>query len=719
MASSDGRQRAKELVQEIAEEHGYVGEETLQHITNPEARRKIETALHKKDVLGGLSIITHHLYSSKARFIFQLLQNADDNQYSRAAASGSVPFVSYRVFPDRIIIECNEDGFTHKNLTAICSVGQSSKTGAQGYIGEKGIGFKSIFMVAWKAHIQSEAFSFTLRHKKGESGMGMISPVWEETGEVLESPLTRITLYLHNTENSNAVAETPEAIRTQFDELQETVLLFLKKIRRINVEFYDNNGKQTTSVTHVRTAQFQPDRVKLESIFTTNGRPQKRIKHFHVTRVSATKLEKNDNRTYSEAEEAAKAYSFSEVVVAFPLSEASVPIVEPQEIFAFLPVRPAGFNFIIQADFVTNANRQDIVKDSLRNVGLLHAVGEAFVSAVIQFQAYETLRYRWVQFLPDRQNGSWDPFWLGLVEKITTLLRSAPVFYDHKGFVPRTVKELFRVAFDGLDEHGDPLFDDGNPAQVISRRYSQTELHVLGSYGLRHADHLRIVDWLRADLRTAKSSRMKSPDTPESWHERAANFLDAAFVKKVHRITAELVNLDLIPLEDGSWASASSGPIYFAQADGLNVPTDVGLRILSRRVTNNQRTLLFKSLGVTTAQLRMVRRQILQSYRTDTHPDFTIEASKDHLKFLYGTENLAGGEFPYEAIAIFNHRGDSQRPSQQIMYLANDDTHGAMEVFKATSPGLNPGDGAIGYCWSNGEEEGLLNVRVIGKRKDY
>ncbi|GKT48957.1 uncharacterized protein ColSpa_09138 [Colletotrichum spaethianum] len=481
MAVSDDRRLAKELVQKIAKKHGYIAEETLQHINDLEARREIETAFHNLGVLGGLSIITHvvpiqkflnfkltwinrlakNLYSSKARFIFELLQNADDNQYSRAAASGFVPFVSFRVFPHRIVIECNEDGFTHENLMAICSVAQSSKTGAQGYIGEKGIGFKSIFMVAWKAHIQSEAFSFTFRHKKGESGLGMITPVWEETDEVLESPLTRITLYLHNTENSTAVAESREAIRKQFDEVQETVLLFLKNIRRIHIEFYDDDGRQTTSVTHMCT-QPQPDRAKLESIYTINGQPQKRIKHFHVTRVSATNLARNDNRTYSEAEEAVKAYSVSEVVVAFPLSEASAPIIEPQEVFAFLPMRPAGFKFLIQADFVTNGNRQDIVKDSLRNIDLRHAVGEAFVTAVTQFLAHETLRYRWVQFLPDRQNDSWDSFWLGLVEKIATLLRSAPVFYDHKGFVPRTVTELFRMTHEGLDEHGNPLlFHDG------------------------------------------------------------------------------------------------------------------------------------------------------------------------------------------------------------------------------------------------------------------
>ncbi|KAL3294422.1 ino80 chromatin remodeling complex protein [Colletotrichum asianum] len=660
MAGSDSRRLAKELVQKIAKKYGYLAEETLQHITNPEARREIEDVIRSLSAQSGLSIITH------TRFIFELLQNADDNQYSKALASDDIPYVSFRIYPSRIVIDCNEDGFTHENMKAICAVGESSKTGAQGYIGEKGIGFKSVFMVAWKAHIQSNAFSVSFKHKKGESGMGMITPVWEETDEVLQSPLTRITLHLLNTETSNGVAETREMIRAQFDELQET----------------------TKTVSHART-QPQPGRVELESVYATNGRRLKQTKHFHVTRVKATNLAKNDNRTYTEAEEAVRAYSASEVVVAFPLSKKSVPIIEPQDVFAFLPVRPAGFNFVIQADFVTNANRQDILKDSRRNIGLLHAVGEAFVTAAIDFQTHETLRYQWVQFLPDR-NSSWDGFWLGLVKKIAVLLRSKPVLYDHKSLAPRTVDELLRLLPDCADEHGNPLFDDGNPAQP-SRTTPPWRLRTARYRPF--ASH----DWLRADLRNAKSSRMKSPDTPESWHERAAKFLNAAFVKKMHRITAELVNLDLIPLADGTWASTSSGPIYFAQAEGFNVPADVGLRVVTSRVTDHQRLLLFKSLGVTSAEIQLVRRKILQSYRRDTRPEFTIGASKDHLKFLYMTEYLVSRNWPYESIPIFSHRGECQRPNRQTMYLANDDPHGAEEVFKPTSPGPNPGDGALGY----------------------
>ncbi|KAI8268281.1 hypothetical protein K4K58_005733 [Colletotrichum sp. SAR11_239] len=59
MADSNSRRLAKELVQKIAKKYGYLAEETLQHITNPEARREIEDAIRSLSAQSGLSIITH------------------------------------------------------------------------------------------------------------------------------------------------------------------------------------------------------------------------------------------------------------------------------------------------------------------------------------------------------------------------------------------------------------------------------------------------------------------------------------------------------------------------------------------------------------------------------------------------------------------------------------------------------------------------------------
>lgn len=238
--------------------------------------------------------LAKNLYSSSARFVFELIQNADDNCYSKAKSRSAVPFVSFRVYPRRIVLECNEDGFTHENLVAICSIGKSSKTGAQGYTGEKGIGFKSVFMVAWKVHIQSGQFSFYFEHKMGDSGMGITTPVWQDTKERLPSPLTRITLFLHEAGSEEILAKQREMTRQQFEDLQAAFLLFTRNLRRIEVKNYNDEDEPTSSLVYSMEHQSQ-NRVKLRKEKLEDGKTQEHTQHYHMTKEIAQDLPKSEN----------------------------------------------------------------------------------------------------------------------------------------------------------------------------------------------------------------------------------------------------------------------------------------------------------------------------------------------------------------------------------------------------------------------------------------
>lgn len=610
-----------------------------------------------------------------------------------------MPYVSFRIYPQKIVLECNEDGFTDENLEAICSVGKSSKTGAKGYVGEKGIGFKSVFVAAWKVHIQSDSFSFSFRHKSGESGMGMISPVWENTDEELESPLTRITLHLHETGDADARAKAREVIQEQFEELQETILLFLKNLRRVHISFYDAEvGEQTSSATfsieRPQTNYAVLKRTKLAGVTT-----QEHVKHFHVTTYEATNLAKNENRDYSETEETTRAYSTSQVILAFPLSEISIPMIELQALFVFLPVRLVGFKFLIQADFVTDASRQDIVKDSLRNIGLLDGIANAFVKAVLQFCEHNTLRYQWMRYLPDRNSTNWGTLWISLINKISDYLKRTPVSYSRKRSDRRLIGDLFRLQPDAVDENREPLFDDGDPEEIISQRYDASDLNILRDYGLKYASFTEISKWLRKDLKRGKFSRMKSPETPESWHTRVAKLLHHPFAQNLAYRIEELKGMHLLPLENGSWVSVKSGPVYFAQVDGMDIPSDVDLRLISKSVTNAHRITLFEDLGVQTVSVDVVRGKILRRYSNGSDPSYiSLRNSKCHLEFLYLTEHLKGNDEPsYSWLALWDTKGKMYPPYTNYIYIANDEPYGPWELFRKTDSGPNPGDGAPGY----------------------
>ena len=249
--------------------------------------------------------------------------------------------MSFHIFSRRIVVENNEDGFTPQNLEAICSIGKSSKTGAQGYIGEKGIGFKSVFMAAWKTHIQSGDFSFYFQHRRGDSGMGMISPEWQEPEQDLDGTLTRITLFLHEAGDPITLATQHETISEQFHNLQDTVLLFLKNIEHITIMFYDEEDNVASSTSYSIHYTEGENPVALEKVIIEDGKVEECKKNYYVIKHVAENLAKSENRTYAAEEDATKAYAKAEVILAFLLT--NDPIIEPQEVFAFLPVRHMGF----------------------------------------------------------------------------------------------------------------------------------------------------------------------------------------------------------------------------------------------------------------------------------------------------------------------------------------------------------------------------------------
>lgn len=75
------------------------------------------------------------------------VQNADDNSYPALVE----PTLVFILQDTGVIVLNNEQGFSDKNIRALCDVGSSTKKGSNGgYIGQKGIGFKSVFRVCLK-----------------------------------------------------------------------------------------------------------------------------------------------------------------------------------------------------------------------------------------------------------------------------------------------------------------------------------------------------------------------------------------------------------------------------------------------------------------------------------------------------------------------------------------------------------------------------------------
>lgn len=102
------------------------------------------------------------MYSNNLRFIFELIQNVDDCDFNDAADCELDMRFDFN--NDEIILTYDEVGFTPFNVFAITGIAEEAKNILSGknQIGEKGIGFKSVFGVAEKVWIKSGWFSFEL-----------------------------------------------------------------------------------------------------------------------------------------------------------------------------------------------------------------------------------------------------------------------------------------------------------------------------------------------------------------------------------------------------------------------------------------------------------------------------------------------------------------------------------------------------------------------------
>ena len=127
-----------------------------------QAVRKSLVDAFGKDVYNNYIQIINKSGVDESRFVNELLQNADDCSYTKVKE----PSFSFNFNGKELITYYNEDGFSKANVRSITSIGESTKklllSGENDLIGEKGIGFKSVFSVAQSVSINSNGFNFKL-----------------------------------------------------------------------------------------------------------------------------------------------------------------------------------------------------------------------------------------------------------------------------------------------------------------------------------------------------------------------------------------------------------------------------------------------------------------------------------------------------------------------------------------------------------------------------
>jgi len=269
--------------------------------------------------------ISKEINHDSTHFLLEFIQNADDNLYD-AKVEPTLNFTYHREF---LRVDCNEVGFSRENINAICSIGNSTKSRDQSpdTVGEKGIGFKSVFKIADRVHIASNSYQFMF--DRNEKPLGMIAPKWAPLPTDREPGYTTFIL------KYSPECDRP-ALRRELESLDPRILLFLHKLRRITVDFRDGGHSDKRQLKRLPSQQpaGMPDwktiplRVNLqEQIYA--------VMDHTVDNLPPEKKRGNAKR--------------SQITLAFPFDIVCgiwVPKIKPQQVYAFLPIRDYGFEVL-------------------------------------------------------------------------------------------------------------------------------------------------------------------------------------------------------------------------------------------------------------------------------------------------------------------------------------------------------------------------------------
>ncbi|URD78455.1 hypothetical protein MUK42_02484 [Musa troglodytarum] len=553
-----------------------------------------------------LHCLSQELYSQDSHLLLELVQNADDNVYSHSVE----PTLVFILQETGIVVLNNEVGFSADNIRALCDIGNSTKKGSSaGYIGHKGIGFKSVFRVTDAPEIHSNGFHVKFDITEGQIGFVLPTVIPPCNMDMLKQLLSG------------------EDIQADFTSWSTCIILPFR-LRCIRFK----NMLDNTSIV-LRRETMDDGIVKV-----SHG--NERMSWLVVSKKLQASVIRQGAQT-------------TEIAMAFTLQESKGgeyrPHLSQQPAFAFLPLRNYGLKFILQGDFILPSSREEVDGDSAWNQWLLSEFPALFVSAEQSFCSLPCFRENpgkavtaFMSFVP--LAGEVHGFFSHLPHMIISKLRmSNCLLLDGPSLVwvlpCRTLRgwdEQFRLLLSDrlLQKHlglgylnKDVILSDTLAKALGVQNYGPKVLIDLISSLSRSRDGMKSLglNWLSSwfiILYSSLSSQSSVQFSANLW-------MESDLVKTLRKIP-------LIPLSDGSYASMSDGPIWLpcdicsAGTEGKQYQNDFPRLYDKLRIVN---PLLFSAPDITTNYMeeKKVDNLIQMLYKIGVQQLSAHEVIKSHI----------------------------------------------------------------------------------------
>lgn len=346
------------------------------------------TKTDAKNEANALRRLMGDLYTETERFVFELLQNADDQPNGTSRVDAHLTLLE-----NQLLFTHNGKPFDREDVTSICSIGDSTKKNDAEKIGYKGIGFKSVFSDSDTVFIHSGNFSFSFDKESWyykdieniDEVPWQIKPIWAERYK-----------YPHSVQESESFFKAPVGIvlgisavkSEEYSRLIPELLSeprFLLFLRNIDCLTYSDYKGHSYIIRKKKNFKGGYDLVINDQVHSRWITTDYIIDVPQETRD----IIENDKLIPSKLKEITKVkISFSAM-----LSEDGTLIPVPEDksiLFTYLPTKVNDFKFpfLVNTDFLTTASRETIHFKNPWNIFLFERIGAILLEWVVSLSSY-------------------------------------------------------------------------------------------------------------------------------------------------------------------------------------------------------------------------------------------------------------------------------------------------------------------------------------------
>ena len=444
--------------------------------TNPDVATTVEQ---------GLMQLSSGIYTEEERFIFELLQNAVD---SYDEMTNDTLTIKIMIEDDYLVFMHNGASFSPRDIEGICDIGNGNKAKDTKKIGYKGIGFKSVFMRSTCVTIKTGEYCFMFdkqywegfweRNWKKEYGIKSDEKVYLMPWQII--PIEANEPISLDTSNYNVITYIKITNTSSLENkivklLSNSQFLLFLRCKNIQMTFVSNN------VFLANVNKKCNDNIV---ILSSNGKEDSRWLTYTNPEVEVPKELYSDIKADINTPQKlknAKTFDLSFAIQIDNNSKIKSLDKDDAVIYTYLPTSfkfgNEGFPFLVNANFITDAGRQQLHKDSEWNKLIFSKIPSEYLNWMKEISSTFSNYY---EVLPKKSYGSNN----ALEETFATEMVKA---INDMAFIPRANNAKSKVLASSA------VMDKMGMSEAISKKLLTTHINRTYNKGFSEKDFINPV----------------------------------------------------------------------------------------------------------------------------------------------------------------------------------------------------------------------------------